>query len=90
MWRGLIILADYDAVTGTLITFERGAARRASATRPQGRRISRCGRLMPSPYATFSVVCPWQESNPWGSVLAPATPGPVAPMRVFITETLMN
>ncbi len=23
MWRGLIILADYDAVTGTLITFER-------------------------------------------------------------------
>ena len=23
MWRGLIILADYDAATGALITFER-------------------------------------------------------------------
>ena len=41
----------------------------ASRERPQGLRISHCGRLMASPYAAFSVECPRQESNPWGSGL---------------------
>ena len=75
LYRGLIISTDYDC--GQRFTPERMSRCANASTRERGEhRFTGLTRATPGQglrikrhHGNFSVVCPWQESNPWGSVL---------------------